>query len=108
MIEKDEGTNFVPDKILEKKGNKYLIRWQGLDEASDVWLSKSMTQRGSAIHQMMTAKADVEEETAKAVQAIDKATAVREEATKTQEGSGGGTGGLGRPKRTAASVYRRD
>ena len=90
------------------KGHKYLIRWQGLDEASDVWLSKSMTQRGSAIHQMMTAK-DVEEETAKAVQAIDNATAVREEATKTiQEGSGGETGGLGRPKRTAASVYRRD
>ena len=39
----------------------------------DVWLSKSMTQRGSAIHQMMTAT-DTEEETAKAVQAIDKAT----------------------------------
>ena len=66
-----------------------------------------MTQRGSAIHQMMPAK-DVEEETAKAVQAIDKATAVREEATKTQEGSGGETGVLRRPKRTTASVYRRD
>ena len=52
MIEEDEGTNFVPDKILEKRGNKYLIRWQGMDEASDVWLSKSMTQRGSAIHQL--------------------------------------------------------
>ena len=107
MIEEDERTNFVPDKILETKGNKYLIRCQGLDEASDVWLSKSMTQRGSAIHQMMTAK-DEEEETVKAVQAIDKATAVRKEATKAHEGSGGGTGGLGRPKRTAASVYRRD
>ena len=43
-----------------------------MDEASDIWLSKSMTQRGSAIHQMMTAT-DTEEETVKAVQAIDKA-----------------------------------
>ena len=56
---------------------------------------------------MMTA-IDVEEETAKAVQAIDKATAVREEATKIKEGSGTQGGGLGRPKRTTASVYRRD
>ena len=41
MIEEDEGTNFVPDKILEKRGNKYLIRWQGLDEASKYGCQKA-------------------------------------------------------------------
>ena len=34
IIEEDEEPNFVPEKILEKKGNKYLIRWKGMDEAS--------------------------------------------------------------------------
>ena len=72
-----------------------------MDEASDTWLSKSMTQRGSAIHQMMTAT-DTEEETVKAVQAIDKATATREEAAKLKEGKGAQGGGLGRPKRSTA------
>ena len=67
MIEEDEELNFVPERILEKRGTKYLIRWKGMDEASDiVWLSKSMTQRGSAIHLMMTEK-DAEEETLRAV-----------------------------------------
>ena len=78
-----------------------------MDEASDIWLSKSMTQRGSAIHLMMTEK-DVEEETLRAVQAIDKATAMREEAGKLKEGKGVQGGGLGRPKRITASVYKRD
>ena len=65
MIEEDDEPNFVPERILEKRGTKYLIRWKGMDEASDAWLSKSMPQRGSAIHQMMTAT-DTEEETVKA------------------------------------------
>ena len=107
MIEEDEQLNFVPERILEKRGTKYLIRWKGMDEASDIWLSKSMTQRGSAIHLMMTEK-DVEEETLRAVQAIDKATAMREEAGKLKEGKGVQGGSLGRPKRITASVYKRD
>ena len=54
MIEEDEDPVFEPESILERKGNKYLIRWKGMDETSDVWLSKSMTHRGSVIHKLMT------------------------------------------------------
>ena len=75
---------------MEKRGTKYLIRWKGMDEASDIWLSKSMTQRGSAIHLMMTEK-DVEEETLRAVQAIDKATAMRARGGREAEGGQGRT-----------------
>ena len=28
MIEEDEELNFVPERILEKRGTKYLIRWK--------------------------------------------------------------------------------
>ena len=102
MIEEDEDPVFEPESILERKGNKYLIRWKGMDETLDVWLSKSMTHRGSVIHKLMTEK-DSEEDNLKAVAAIDKATS----RVRAQGPARGGGGGVGRPQRSTPSVYRR-